>query len=216
MATYKWGHKSEEQLKLLFNISGFFGGYLNNNTTTCVIARSHGSKFKGVEQALGIETAIGFANIYSLLARVGKTENISLILSNDSGETNNLIPSDKDTNYIILGGTTQAFSLLQEIAERKISYSNDKDPVFKFDNKTIFLRKNKISFFIYKTKTRMGNNLIFLYSPWALGSQIAAKTISDWYLEFVKAEKNNEFLYVFEFTKQDEQPVLSYKHDFKK
>jgi hypothetical protein len=207
----KWTDESTRVLEKLFDVSGFLGGYLNNETKTCVIARSHGSKYQGVEEALGLETAFGFANIYSLLSRHGKTQNIELILSNDEGETSLVVPNDTDTNFIFIGGTAQATELIARIAKRDLYYVSGERPHYRFGEDEIELGGD-LTFFIYKTRTTLGNNLMYLFSPFAIGSQTAAKTINESFMEFAKADRSDELFYVFNFGIRGEIPVRRYKH----
>jgi hypothetical protein len=213
-----WSAASDQLLHEFHDLSVFFGGYLNNGITTVIIARSHGSTFVGVEEATGTETTLGIASIYSLLAKLGKTDNIVLALSNDYGETNTPLPVPDDTNYIILGGTAQAYELIPKLTNRSIEYIEEEEDGNRYyvieRNFKLKLHHERLSFLIYKSRTGYDRNIIYLFSPWALGSLKAAQTLCEWYQEFVQAEKGNEFLYVFEFTMYDQRPKLTYRHQF--
>lgn len=210
-----WREESTKLLTELFDVAGFFGGFLNNTTTTYLIARSHGSQYTGVQAALGIETAQAYANVYAVLSRHGKAANLELVLSDDVGETTQPIHHSLDANYIIIGGTSQALELIPMLGGRNIRYIDGETKYYQIDDARIDIKQHLLSFLIYKNRTAIAGNIIYLFSPWALGGLAAARTFNTLALDLARAERDNEFLHIYETEFSDHEPVLTYRHDWR-
>ena len=52
-------------------------------------------------------------------------------------------------------------------------------------------------YFIYKSRTRVGRNLMFLFSPFNGGTQLAAQALLDEYWSLARRLKEKEFLRVY-------------------
>jgi hypothetical protein len=145
-------------------------------------------------------------------SRHGKTENIDLVLSDDTDNLSQEIQHTATTNYISIGGSLQAISLIKQFGRRQIRYIEGATNYYCVDGPLLEVKKDLLSFLIYKTAARAGNNVIFLFSPWGIGSLAAARMLNEWSLEFAKVERGAGFLHIYETSFSEFSPRLSYQH----
>lgn len=203
-----WSEETDRVLDDLRDLGSFFGGFMNNRTITNIVTRSHKvtktdeerreQYLTGVQldHMLGADQIQSLAPIYTLLGRIGKVSRIEALLSNTYGELSREISGDCTENYIAVGGTLHAGVLLDKLC----GYSwNDIDELRMRDHTEKFnWDSGPDRCFIYKSKTRVDENLLFLFSPWGLGTQEAAQILLEDYWDFARHVKEQEMLRVFD------------------
>jgi hypothetical protein len=207
----KWSPRTDEILKDLQDLTSFFGGFMNNKTTTYVVQRSHNviHDKKKVDHMLTLESVESLSIVYLLLGRIQKTKNVEVALSNDHSELSTELATQSSLNCIVLGGSRP--DLVTHLSERDFDkfYWENELPLGNSEIKKVDWEKEKWGYVIYKSRSSVGGMVIFLYSPSGVGTKMAAETLLNNYWEFAREKKGREFFQAYDYSGQ-----LLYEHEY--
>jgi hypothetical protein len=207
----KWSPRTDEILKDLQDLISFFGGFMNNKTTTYVVQRSHNvihGKDK-VDHMITVPSIEALSVAYLMLGRIQKTQNVHVILSNDKSELSTDISNASDNNFVVLGGSRP--DLVTHFSGRDFDkfYWDNELPLGNGEIKKVDWEKEKWGYIIYKSRSSVGGMVIFLYSPSGIGTKMAAETLLNNYWEFAREKKGREFFQAYDYSGQ-----LLYEHEY--
>jgi hypothetical protein len=196
-----WTERSEAVLADLQDLASFFGGFMNNKTTTYVVQRSHNvvHEEQPVDHMITVESMEALSVVHILLGRIQKTKKVQLILSNDNSELSSKIGDKKSGNYIVLGGSLP--ELVTQYSGRDFDkfYWKDQLPLDNGKFKKIDWEAGNWGFLIYKCRTTVDDMVLFLYSPSGEGTKMAAQRLLDNYWELARSKKGSEFVQAYDY-----------------
>ena len=196
-----WSERSDAVLADLQDLASFFGGFMNNKTTTYVIQRSHNVIHDGedVDHMITVESMEAISVVHILLGRIQKTKKVQLILTNDNSELSIEVGNGTSGNYVVLGGSLP--ELVTQYSSRDFDkfYWKDQLPLDKGKFKKVNWDADNWGFLIYKSRTTVDDMVIFLYSPSGEGTKMAAERLLDNYWEFARTKKGSEFVQAYDY-----------------
>ena len=207
----KWSARTDEILKDLQDLASFFGGFMNNKTTTYVVQRSHNVVHdkRKVDHMLSLESVEALSIAYLLLGRIQKTKNVEVALSNDHSELSTELGKQSAMNCIVLGGSRP--DLVTKLSGRDFDkfYWDNELPLGHEKTRKVDWEKEGWGFIIYKSKSSIGGMVIFLYSPSGEGTRMATETLLNNYWEFAREKKGREFFQAYDYDGQ-----LLFEHEY--
>lgn len=197
----KWSRRSDTILADLQDLVSFFGGFMNNRTTTYVVQRSHNAVFGDLESDHMItEHAMeGISTVHILLGRIQKIKNVQVILSNDYSELSKQVSDETSGNYIVLGGSRPDFVTRYSGRDFDKFYWENQLPLSNGEFLPVNWDTNDWAFMIYKSRTAVDDMVMFLYSPTVAGPRLAAEKLLDDYWEFARSKKGKEFVQAYDY-----------------
>ena len=195
----KWSKRSDAILADLQDLASFFGGFMNNKTTTYVVQRSHNVVHDGndVDHMITVESIEALSVVHILLGRIQKTKKVQVMLSNDHSELSSQVENETSGNYIVLGGSRP--DLVTKYSGRDFDkfYWENQLPL---DNGEIKdWNMGNWGYLIYKSRTSVDDMVIFLYSPSGDGTRMAAEKLLDNYWDFARGKKGSEFVQAYDY-----------------
>lgn len=196
-----WSERSDAVLADLQDLASFFGGFMNNKTTTYVVQRSHNvvHEKQPVDHMITVASMEALSVVHILLGRIQKTKKVQLILSNDNSELSGEIKDQKSGNYIVLGGSRP--ELVTQYSGRDFDkfYWKDQLPLDNDKFKKVDWESDNWGFVIYKSRTTVDDMVLFLYSPSGEGTKMAAQRLLDNYWEMARSKKGSEFVQAYDY-----------------
>lgn len=207
----KWSERTDEILRDLQDLASFFGGFMNNKTTTYVVQRSHNVVHgdNPVDHMLTLESVQSLSVTYLLLGRIQKTKNVEVALSNDHSKLSTKLDKKSNTNCIVLGGSRP--DLVTKFSGRDFDkfYWDNELPLQNGKIRKVDWEKENWGYVIYKSKSSVGGMVIFLYSPSGTGTRMAAETLLNNYWEFAREKKGREFFQAYDYDRN-----LLFEHEY--
>ena len=197
----KWSEKTDQILADLKDIASFFGGFMNNKTTTYVVQRSHNVVHEeaDVDHMVTLPAIEALSMVYLLLGRIQKTKNVQIILSNDHSELSGEIGDHSSGNYIVVGGSRPDLVTKYSGRDFEKFYWDNQLPLSNGKIKAVDWEKENWGFIIYKSRAQVDDMVIFLYSPSGEGTKMAAEKLLDNFWEFARDKKGNEFFQAYDY-----------------
>jgi len=197
----KWSDKTDKVLSDLKDLASFFGGFMNNKTTTYVVQRSHNVIHDGnkVDHMITLPSIEALSVAYLMLGRIQKTQNIQVVLSNDHSNLSSEIGSLSSGNYIVLGGSRPDLVTKHSGRDFDKFYWHNQLTISNGEIKIVDWKKEHWGFIIYKSKASIARMVIFLYSPSGVGTKMAAEKLLNNYWEFAREKKGREFFQAYDY-----------------